>query len=905
MRIRRWYRALMAAHFAAFLIEAGIFALLLALLGELLSRRGVLPRSEVWIWTAAVWVAAAAVRLRNAWSTRHLWRCMERRHAGCGDVLPVLEDLLSGRAHAPNPEVARYALEQFGYLAQSGYPWSDMLLRRRPGEYLAAGLFFLALPWAWSAVEQEGADPGSISATLHPPDYLGLPSRDVAWNESSLEVYPGTLFTCTYTGAAKNTDEEPRLKDREGSLFLAQHLQGGSLRYEVRVLRASELVLRRGDRTLKSWGMRLLEDRKPEVRWLDPLPSTTSWGQATVSFEASDDIALGDAFIVVNGVELEYAGNPSGGRLHNYAWQFDPLDHLDPNGGEVRLQVTVYDRDKVSGPKGASTPPLIWRYPGVESQSQDALAALDKLTARIKSRQQLLAASPQRADGAIEPLMDELAQQLEANLALPEDVARLVRQLQGEYREVQQHLEASGPSQELQEAESRQLARDQLYLDFVKKRLEAILQIVRSAELQQRLEKMADALASGEAPDPKQLEQLFQDMQKHLEGAEMDPWRKSEILQKMEQAQLSNMMGDREAAAQALKEASDIMRQSSNEDAPATTELTQRFREKMDTLDHLINEQSHIRSDLQSKLKDAARPPEADALRPPLEKTLRELRASAPAREFQETLDRYLKAMKDNQSGPETQEILQSLQGPEHAKGRQLMSTLKKFDMFLERMGQPGFTAAARGMARSLPHPDELAALPISTEADQSYRQFHRALQASPYTEGFPREIGERQERLAGTGKEFSEEFRRDFEMILPDPALFSLGEQGAWHAENAANMLKQANPQTVMQMFHAYGKWQQMRNRLAQIMVQQQSQMTMNPRLSVGKNGKLMLRRDREGEQDGENGQPVKDIEIALPEDFKKSENIEKRLRRELQAMPPEGENFDMFRSYMIDLLQ
>lgn len=879
-------------------MESVFFALALLACVEALVFYGLTSRTLAWPCCGVLWFGVLCFRYRRHWNMNLLIRRLDPRDAA---VYPVVGDLITQRYHKDSsPSLVRHALDQLDEILPPRHSGWKSLFLRRPVEYLV-GIALLSLPVALSWLESDRPSLDIFQVILTPPDYLAMPAYEVSFSENYLEVYPGTLFSCRLQSESKTY----LLVDKRGSLYLPTQLSPGQWKYDIRILRSETLVLSRDGKVLKRWGLNCLEDLVPDISWRDNPVASVDWRELQLGYRAHDDLGLGQAFITVGGVELEYAGQPEGQREYQYSWSFDPLEYIDLQGGDLELTVVVYDQDNILGPKKSSTAALVWHFEGVVEKTRKALSALARVTERVDQRLDELKEDVGSPENSTADMMSRLQSELESHPVVSNDLTDLVSQMESEYRQLLQQAQDKGVSSQSRRDESRQLQRDQMYLDFVRTRLEQILSTVETSELISRLQKMSADMRAGEAASSSEMEQLYKDLKEHLERSGIHEGLKSQILKSIEQAQLSNTLGDTDMASASLQEAADMMREASNQGQGGSSELSKNFEEKLETLDHLIEEQNINRVLLQEELLKDPDAAEVAQLQKNIDSLVSDLASNPLQKAFADLQLRYLKSTEDHQFGPDSGELIQQLTQSDALKGRDLQSLQKNLEQLRDELSKPAVRRTLQSKNPDLLDFEKFSQSLASAEQVESYRQLLEQMERLGRPPAFSEDLRKRQQRVAQTGSQFAEEFRSEFQMLLPQPAIFDLADQGSWHAGEATVQLRAGSQQSFVQMYGAHNKWLTAKQLLNHMMSQARSRMSGGSKLRIGRDGQLQLqKRPDDSGREGDQEQPDKDIEISLPEDFRKPEDIERRLNEELKSIQDPNRR-EIFRDYMLDLLQ
>lgn len=881
----------------------GLYALVLACTLFLLKQGGWVTSVEIDFLAALIWSLAVLIRAKNFFSLR-LYERMEQQFPLFKGKLETLSQLCAGKATVPDPKLLSRYLHTFPDLSRLRYPVISAM-RKAPlfiviqvGVLLA--VFFAGILLNGSQSERYA------SLRLTPPSYISQSSRFLSEQEREASVYPGTLLRLQVEGV----DFSPTLNDSLGRRFRPIAGGGGSWTWELRLLEPLDLNLKTEDGASLEWSFDLLNDLPPEVKWSVLPEKSKSWDPVDLEFTASDDIGLNEAFITVNDSEIEYAGEPEGKRFHRYGWSFDPIEHVNIDGGKVELRVRVYDTDRVRGPKKAETEAVVWNYPGVETQADEQLDLLDELSRHLQERIADLH-QPREADHQLTEKMKKMSNELRNNPALDPTLSMLTELMAQENDRMMKQIDRQKPSEPLRNQELQMQERNAMYLDFIRSKLNNILNTLRTAKLVKKLAEMADKLESGESVDEKDFTDTFNRLSEKLKDDGVNAGIRDPMLQAMDKATIANMMGHKLEAAQMLREVSESLRQRQNQaqNQKGNSALEQRYREMREELDRLIEEQKRLNMEVSQGFSPKVRESLQHEIRIRSEQVLKDLHDSREYKAFKDLSTALREAfaaqgdIKDEDMGGFLEKLNSA--GEITDNGQKLADLSDRINNLLETLKSKGVEAAFQELT-TLPGNSEMEAMTDSDQLRQSWARLKSLLDQKPSAPD-PSKMGEStqqaQQQQGASANSFSHSFRRDFSLAIPIPTVFMLADQASQLAQNAGKLMMSKNPSTWPLMQGSLNSFETLRKLLDQMGQQGKNSMQGQQRLKIDRDGKLKLQRgNKPDSKDGE--MSTTDVQIPMPEDFRKPQGIEDRLKRELETLPP-GPDRDRFREYMIDLLQ
>ena len=864
-----WYRHICRTHAWAALFDLSLH---LAVLLFALSRFSlVLPShsQSTWIFAALVIFIHLFLRAQRTWAPELRWKHLSQADSQGWSLL--LRDLAISRGHFPNAEYLQKALDEARQWPKPKFPiwtlWKQGLLP------LSLAIFLLGLVWSSNRMPSLtwGSQP-SLSITLTAPSYLNLPTRVLHPMEHEISVFPGSLLH--WEGLGSNE----RLSDSRGRNYLQLHSQGKPF-YEARIL--EELTFTMGEQ--KKLLIKLLEDQVPTVAWMGN-PEPTGLQPLVLTFEAHDDHGLNETLITVNGREIEYAGKALHKKSFAYRWTFNPRDHLNLMGGNVSLQIAAYDNDRIKGPKVGHSPTIVWEFPGLGPLASQSLQTLAQL--KIQSRERLNDKSPSSAKDIGESL-EQLKNELSQNPAISPQFSQMLDIMEKKF---QRFAQQNSPQASIEE--KRQIQSNLDLLNNVEKLLSQIMQTIEAAELVQNLKNLAKELNKGKNPHSEFLK-VYDKMEKHLRNAGIPPQIAEQILDKINEAELSAAMGDSQSAAKIMESLAEILRtnpsasQGQNGDNP----MSKKFQQLMKELQHLITRQQVNQSMLNMGSQSFPKGVAEESL-----KLRSELRNSPAWNQYQRALQNL---RRPNLTEPERSELMTQLtqtQSPVF-KGR----NLDLLDQQLSRL--------AAGSSPTRPMKELLATLNGESEALQVIGIKLNKMLSLPKVASLDPETEAQQKSIAQDGLKFSRDFRLNFEPLLPMPELYQCADMAGQAALQAQQQLRSAPDHAEQLMGQALFQWIQLQQALQNLQEQSKNNSEgQGQSLSIGSDGKLQLQpqgqKGKGQEGDGEWQHKNENLDIALPEDFKNAHLIEQQLKQQLQNAPNDKLRRS-FQKYMMDLLE
>ncbi len=890
LKLHHWYSKLLTLHVAVFWLESAFFiSLCLGLTTSLLHWLH-LHTSPWLLFHLPFLLLSVEIHRRRHWRLNKLWARMGMNHPACDKRIPIAEHLIAN-PHDGESSLNKLASDQiYSMVEPCTYPFTKQLLHWGwpQGLALVLSLSPLVLP-LWDQIRPI---PPTITLNVIPPQHLRLPNHTIKITRIPMRIPSGSLVQIE-TDFKKS--DQMSLQDNQGRICLPRHTASGNTRWDLRLLEASHLSLRLGS-DQHPLQFEMIADQAPSIDWIGKIHSSTSWSAIPVRYAAADDAGLAEVLSVINGREIEYAGSPENKSFYTYAWEFDPLEHINLNGGNVELQVAAYDNDRIHGPKRSISSPLIWVYAGVEAQTRKALEALDKVEDQLKNdRLQRSQGLPVSKD--LNPSRD-LNQKIMANPVLPEEMTSISKQLQYERMKLQQ-----SPTENTPKNADAMLDRHELYADYMRQSLERTLQTTLAAKMLKQLHETLTQMEEGQSPATEDMEKMYQSLKDLMKGSKFPQPIQDQLLKMMEQAQMANMIGNTQESKSMLSELQQALTQAFNTPRPVDSALQQKYRELLADLDGLIQKQNELQRDTMTQWIDPlARLPRADLARE-LQSMYKEL-ATDKDLVYYQRLAMQLQQI-STLGAEEKQRLMNELQTPQARRGNQLLSVGLAWIKAGSALMQPAPAEQTSQQAKTII--DNIS--PQSLNADSPLMDRHRLVQmrlqkAAPNPE-IKAQLIAGQSQVAKDGQTFKDEFIQLIFPLLGNPELRADAETASILAVEASRLLK-SNVTHVAQshMMNAYARWLHLRNLLNQMQQQASGSMSGQDKLSIGENGEMQMKQGEEQpERQGQDGKNTS-VKIAMPEDFEKPENIEKRLKSELESIKNQ-ELLEPFRHYMIRLLQ
>ncbi|MBF0197225.1 MAG: hypothetical protein HQL32_05925, partial [Planctomycetes bacterium] len=842
MSIRKWHSKMILCHVINFLLEVCLFGTLTGVIlygyAEFFGFRYAMTLPIC----LALWLLFSLLRFRNHWNLPRLWQEIDIGSSNEQAGARISRDLLLQKGHLPNAELAELAAVQLSEKPMASYPLSKVLFSAKY-EFLFFFLLLL-LPLALDRLHFASPQSEPLHITLVPPDYLNLESREVHPFEKRLKVFPGTLLKMSVN------DDSPlnKLSDTQGNRYLARQHKGYR-HYEIRILKKTELVFSASEEaSKKSWNLELLEDKVPEAKWLYATREKYDWKKTLFAYKASDDLSLGDAFITVNGEELEYAGSPEGKKSFSYKWEFDPLDHINLEGGNVHLQVRAYDLDSINGPKFGETEAITWYYPGVKEQTEKALAKLNNLREKAQKRSKQLS----DAKGVHEEMkqaMEELHESIMDNPVLPPYATQNMKSMKSRLDYINRLWESGKDPNFMQAKEGNELSSQAQKLNNLESILKSILHTIEAAKFVEKFNELAKKAFSGEKLDWEEMSDLFDKLQEHLSESDMSQQMQKEMLNKLEQAQIASAMGDNQKASESMEELSEMMQENGGS-SMGNDALSEKFRELKAMLDELEARQQSNLKITQEKSPEGM----SSTLKQHIKTFNKKIIANKAYTAYQNMLKSFREAFINNNSAPASK-ILDKLNNSKNleSQGQELNSIKNNLTTISE---------GRHALIQNLPSANSLKEKGSLKGGDLVfYRSLLDSLKSHEQRikSNQPEDLQEvkvEQSKISDLGHAFSKDFRESFESLINSPSIFRMADQGASYGTNALGSLKHNLFQAQWDMNSAHKIWLRLQQVFQQIenQSQQQQSRNSNSQMKIGKDGKLQFQKkkimsDNEGE--------------------------------------------------------
>jgi hypothetical protein len=417
--------------------------------------------------------------------------------------------------------------------------------------------------------------------------------------------------------------------------------------------------------------------------------------------------------------------------------------------------------------------------------------------------------------------------------------------------------------------------------------------MVKSANMLKQISQLSDDLRS-QKDKPEQFQDLYNNLEEQLQASSLPKGAMDHLLKQVSQAELSALMGDKEAAAQQLDETAELLRQLSSSPQSGNSEIAAMFEQLMKDLDQLIQGQMTLQS------LAALTPPSSSK---PVQQQAQALRKKLREQQAYQTYQQTLKKLKQPGQSPSQQQAwVRELKDPNTAAFAG--SEMQRLDQQLSQI------ATGKTPQMPLEHFKKNKAFKSNDALKADLEQLEQTIKASQADWASSSNLVRDQTELSTFAKAFSSSFKLNFEPMLPAPALFSLAKKAALNSQKAVSELKQGQPSAVTSMQQSSMGWLKLKDQLQQMsnpnQGQGQSQGNGMPQLTLDANGELQLQPSTGQEQgvDGEWSEQQQELDIALPEDFKNPRDIEKQLKESLQSAPNQ-EQKESFQQYMIDLLE
>lgn len=871
--IQRWHRRMIVRHGFAFCCEVAFVLafcyLLLKLYQTEFQIEKAITKPLLAIWFSYV-IASRAI---TTWNLTSLWKVLENKFS---TPARTVDQLIHQKGHIPNSEFQNLALQQFAEYKKQPYPWTQAISRTyNLWPYLILGpILILSFDQFRPSIQQRQGRTAFIQA----PDYLKLPQRKLHPKEEHLKLYPGTLITFQIP----KTKQSLQLTSLEGHQYFPTRESDDKIEYEFRIFSPTSIYLNHQ----RLWKIDTLKDEFPEVTWASK-PEIKSWDKIDLAYQAYDDIALDDAFITVNGKEVEYAGTPKGLQNYQYQWEFNPKDHLNLNGGDLKLQITVYDQDSINGPKLSQSNTLIWPFPGLEEQTKRSLSALEKVNSNYQKRKEDLRYQPTKPNPSILKNMEQLNQELSFHPAIPEEFQELMQEImQRQKHHLQKSKGKNHPS--IIEEEKKFIQSQQLYLSAIDESLKSILSTIQTARLIAQIKKMMEQLDLGRSVEPDTFGKLFDDLNDYFDQQKFPHRYRAHLLNQLDKAQLASTFGEYEESKEYLKNISDLLRNVHQQQA-SDNQLSKAFKKMLQHLVELIQKQQDIQLNFQKYLQGSKANQQQH-----LRKLFSSFKNESSLLAYQNLITKLKQASQQQNSAFQQKELLDKLSNQKSIEyeGRELYRLLHRLKKFTSQVQDK----------KQMNLPPNLNSFKVSEQSKRHYLDFMKSAFPESKLKGFQRQ----ESKLSQSGQSFAKDFRAKFALLLKSKLPFTLADQAALYSQQASYQILPTKSIALQNMKKALNHWKTLYRILQQMLSQNSSKFSkQQSMLRINEDGEVEFAKRESGSGgEEEGGQNSKDLEIALPEEFQQSKNIEKRLKKELEETQSKQLK-QFFQNYMIQLLE
>lgn len=813
------------------------------------------------IWAFAL-IGVFFLRLRKYWTLRELYVHMDlQRSEGMASPF-IIDDVLNRRGHFPDQEAFELLKEDLRQTKLPAYPVSTYFRAITRGLIWPLCLSFIAI----LSGQLPGPSPTSqaLKITLTPPYYLGMPGRMVDPRETDVTAYPGSLIR--FEGLKKSST---LIDDHQRRYISRRDSEGWS--FEARILSPLKLELKKPSHILS---IKTIEDMPPEVTWIKK-PVTMDFRPHSVAFTASDDHGLQETLVTVNGQEIEYAGDSKGRSRFSYRWDFDPSVHRPLMGGNVKLQISAYDSDRVSGPKRNLSPPLIWSFPGIKVLAEKTLKKV--ISTREATQRRLDPNDPFPASSLAKELKD-MSDLLRDNPAISSSLLGLNQSM-----EMQFSMHARQDQRQPNSNETDLHRRHKWTLEMIEQQAQQILDTIEASEWVKRLQELSEK-ASKEAVSQQEWSEMYEELRKHFNETDTHPAFQEEMMSKFNQAELAAQMGDSETASKLLEDMAEQMRkQPSAMGASGQNPLAEKFQELLKELQDLITTQDKNAGALVNSLRQTHEI-----------QTFRQGLIRHPAMgSYQKWRRKIAEATAKGSS------ISQELRSRDRTKG----DPVSHGRIIQQLYGDISLVLTNRPPRRPWPNSESLP-----DDLQEAWNNILPTLKSLSGT-SYPKEVIETQSKLGERGKEFRQDFESNIAPLLPSPFLVPMAKQAETHARTAhERMLTKHRLQIIKQEMDAASlNWKSLLQQLQSIQeAAQQAAGQQQQALRIGEDGKLQLAEQGQPQEEGDGRyeQTDDDIEIPLPDEFQSNRAIEDQLQESLRETRNE-EEMSRFKKYMIDLLE
>lgn len=430
----------------------------------------------------------------------------------------------------------------------------------------------------------------SLIATVSPPSYTQLPSRELEYPFTSISVYPGSdiEFNGTLNKPIKSLDlrsitesrtfpetEADSLREFTGNI---SPTSADTITFEMEDF--DGLTNQNPFRTI----IKLKEDEAPTVVIREPAGDVmmNEPGELEIIYQATDDFGIRRAELnwerhraYVDEPEQSQIqlNTPQNGRNSRFTWDLTQID-LRPRD-EVRFTIRAMDNDEYRGGKWGKSKEIVIRVPSlaeffdeVDSKERDVQGDLENVSENFDQMEQeyerfmerlrnnpeggfeeqemleSVSEKQQQIDETVKQLQeqfDELRQEMEESESISEETRKSYRELQQlmedlddpdlqkALQELREAMENMNPNQ-MEEALENVSFNEELYKERLERTKELFKQLKMNSDLNKLAEQYEDLAERMKSREEETLEQ----MQQEMETAEQDMDQLSEQLERLD-----------------------------------------------------------------------------------------------------------------------------------------------------------------------------------------------------------------------------------------------------------------------------------------------------------------------------------------------------------------------------------
>ncbi len=501
----------------------------------------------------------------------------------------------------------------------------------------------------------------TLLATVTPPPYTRIPSRELEYPFTSISVYPGSDIR--FSGTLNKPIETLELRSLNFTQTFPKAEADTLKSFEATITPASDdtvmfamqdfdgLTNQNPFRTI----IRMKEDEAPTVVIREPSADVmmNEPGKLDIIYQATDDFGirraelnweLSRAYVedpVRSDIRLE---TPRNGRNSSYTWDLSTLD-LRPRD-EVRFTIRALDNDQHTGGKWGRSKEIVVRIPSLaeffdemDEKERDVQSELDNVSESFDQMETEYERFMERLRNNPEGGFEE-QEMLESVSEKQQQIDENVKQLKDQFEELRREMEESQSVSE----ETRESYRE----------LQQLMEDLDDPDLQKALEELRKAM---ENMNPSEIEEALENVSFNEELYKERLERTKELFKQLK------MNSDLNKLAEQYEDLAERMSRNEEETLEQLKQETETARQDMDKV-----------SDQLEKLDD--NPPKRS------EERLRELKEQA-----QQELDQ-IKDQADEMSENASEQMQQGEQKPSEQTQQQQQQMSEQLQQQAEKMRQ-------------------------------------------------------------------------------------------------------------------------------------------------------------------------------------------------------------------------